>query len=345
MLALLTDEQQMFKELATELAAAAGLVNPGDLDTIDQDKAWHDIAAAGLLSLRVRDAGQPMATGVEVMLAVQALASRLVPLPVLGSGMLSLELLSLAGAPAEWIAELADGRARYAVLLSRDLSRLADLSDAGAVAWDSAGADFLLVLDRTGGCVRLARAAAAGRLSWLASIDLTRRTARVGSLAGAEAVGQPIEPASLDRWLALALTLVSADIVGAMRGALDGVVEYSKRREQFGVPIGSFQAVQHMCAESLVKVEAADSATKYAAWAVDELEPAAALLAARTAKAYSGSVARDVPETVMQVYGGIGQTWESIAHFYLRRTLLDRQVLGDDQVQLALIADSRLGRT
>jgi alkylation response protein AidB-like acyl-CoA dehydrogenase len=47
----------------------------------------------------------------------------------------------------------------------------------------------------------------------------------------------------------------------------------------------------------------------------------------------------------MQVYGGIGQTWESIAHFYLRRTLLDRQVLGDDQVQLALIADSRLGRT
>ncbi len=344
MLALLTDEQQMFKELATELAAATGLINPSDLDTIDQDKAWHDIAAAGLLGLRARDAGQPAASGVEVMLAVQALASRLVPLPVLGSGVLSLELLSLAGAPAEWIDELAEGRARYAVLLSPDLSRLADLGDAGAVAWDSAGADYLLVLDRTGGSVRLARAAAAGALSPLDSIDLTRGTARVSSLAGAETAGQPLEQASLDRWLALALTALSADIVGAMRGALDGVVEYSKRRVQFGVPIGSFQAVQHMCAESLVKVEAAGSATKYAAWAVDELDPAQALLAARTAKAYAGSVARGVPETVMQVYGGIGQTWESIAHFYLRRTLLDRQVLGDDQVQLALIADSRLGR-
>jgi alkylation response protein AidB-like acyl-CoA dehydrogenase len=129
-----------------------------------------------------------------------------------------------------------------------------------------------------------------------------------------------------------------------MRGALDGVVQYAKQRVQFGVPIGSFQAVQHMCAEALVKVEGAASATKYAAWAVDELDPAAALLAARTAKAYAGAVARDVPETVMQVYGGIGQTWESIAHFYLRRTLLDRQVLGDEQAQLAHLADSRLGR-
>lgn len=97
------------------------------------------------------------------MLAVQALASRLVPLPVLGSGVLSLELLSLADAPAEWIDELADGRARYAILLSQDLSRLANLSDAGAVAWDSAGADYLLALDRAGGSARLARTAAGRR--------------------------------------------------------------------------------------------------------------------------------------------------------------------------------------
>jgi alkylation response protein AidB-like acyl-CoA dehydrogenase len=345
MLALLTAEQRMFKQAVTDLAAAAGLVNPADLGTIDTGRAWRDIAAAGLLGLRVREDGRPVATGTEVILAAAALAGRLVPLPVLGSGILALELLALARAPHDWIGELAAGRARYAVLLSPDLSRPADLDDTVAVAWDSAAADYLLVLDRSGGAVRVSRAAAAGQLSRLDSIDLTREAGQVSEPGGlvTEPAGQLLGPSGLDRWLALALTTVSADIVGAMRGALDGVVGYAKQRVQFGVPVGSFQAVQHLCAEALVKVEAADSVTKYAAWAVDELDPADALLAARTAKAYASSVARDVPETVMQVYGGIGQTWENIAHFYLRRALLDRQVLGTEQAQLARIADRRLG--
>lgn len=346
----------MFQEMVTGLAAAAGLVNPADLETLDLDKAWRDVAASGLLGLRVREDGRPVAGGVEVMLAVQGLAARLVPLPVLGSGVLALELLALADAPPDWIAELADGRARYAVLLRADLSGPASAADAGAVAWDSASADYLLTLDQAAGGTRLTRAPAAGRLSPLDSIDLTRPASQLspaGTAAGtaasstagvAEAAGRLLTPADLDRWQALALTAVSADIVGALRGALDGVVGYARQRVQFGVPIGSFQAVQHLCAEMLVKVAGAASATSYAAWAVDELEPAAALLAARTAKACAASVARDVPETVMQVYGGIGQTWESIAHFYLRRTLLDRQVLGDEEAQLAEIADSRLGR-
>jgi hypothetical protein len=265
-------------------------------------------------------------------------------LPVLGSGILALELLALAGAPDSWVDELVAGKARYAVSLSADLSRPADLPGPGAVAWDSEAVDHLLVLDRAAGGAALLRSAAADRVDELDSIDLTRRTSLVRSFAGAEPAGNPLGPADLDRWLALALTAVSADIVGAVRGALDRVVQYSKERVQFGVPIGSFQAVQHLCAEALVKVEGADSATKYAAWAVDELDPAEALLAARTAKAYAGTVARDVPETVMQVYGGIGQTWESIAHLYLRRSLLDREVLGNEHVQLAAIADSRLGR-
>jgi alkylation response protein AidB-like acyl-CoA dehydrogenase len=128
-----------------------------------------------------------------------------------------------------------------------------------------------------------------------------------------------------------------------MRQGLTDVVEYAKQRYQYGVPVGSFQAVQHLCAEALVAVEGADSTVKYAAWAVDELEPADALLAARTAKAYTGITARTVPETIMQVYGGIGQTWEHIAHFVNRRAMLDRQVFGDDDVQLSAIADARLG--
>ena len=149
-------------------------------------------------------------------------------------------------------------------------------------------------------------------------------------------------PEAYTRWQALAITTVCADAVGAMRSGLQGVVEYSKERIQYGVPIGSFQAIQHLCAEACVQTEGASSATKYAAWAVDELEPEEALLAARTAKAYTCSVARQVPETVMQVYGGIGQTWEHIAHLFTRRALLDRLLFGDQNEQLSRIADARL---
>jgi alkylation response protein AidB-like acyl-CoA dehydrogenase len=82
---------------------------------------------------------------------------------------------------------------------------------------------------------------------------------------------------------------------------------------------------------------------KYAAWAVDELPAAEALLAARTANAYASDVAPDVGEIVLQVYGGIGQTWEHIAHFFLRRMMLSAQVLGDASAQWERIADARLG--
>jgi alkylation response protein AidB-like acyl-CoA dehydrogenase len=121
------------------------------------------------------------------------------------------------------------------------------------------------------------------------------------------------------------------------------VVEYSKTRIQYGVPIGSFQAVQHMCAEMLVETEAAASVTNYAAWAVDELDAGAGLLAARTAKAYCAPVAKQVGEMLMQAYGGIGQTWEHEAHLRTRRVMFDRKIFGDEAYQLLAIADLRMG--
>jgi Acyl-CoA dehydrogenase, C-terminal domain len=341
MLALLTDEQRMLRDMAGKLADEAGILNPSELPGVDRDRAWHGVSQAGLLGLRERTAGVPAASGIEVMLVIGALAGRLVPAPLV-SGTLALELLSLAGAPAAWTSAIASGVTRYAVLLTPDLLRLAATGEAGAVAWDSGGADYLLALEHSADGTYVTRQTAGG-LSAVDGIDLTRNTARLESPVGGERSGRPVSPENLDRWLALALTAVSADIVGASRAALERVVQYSGERVQFGVPIGSFQAVQHLCAQAFVKVEAADSATKYAAWAIDELTPADALLAARTAKAYASSIAVNVPETVMQVYGGIGQTWENIAHLYLRRALLDRQVLGNEGVQFDAIAGIRLG--
>jgi hypothetical protein len=299
-----------------------------------------------LLSLRVRDGdGVPSATGVEVMLVAEALGGALAPLPF-GGSILASDLLSMAGAPDSWLAEIAGGEARYGLALTPDLLALADVrSMAGAIGWDVDQAGHVLAMSGSSGRERrVVRVALDGRFQREPSGDLTRTLVRNRSGAvEVEDAGGPVMADSLQRWLALAITTVSADVVGAMRAGLSGVVDYSKERVQYGVPIGSFQAVQHLCAEALIKTEAAASATDYAAWAVDILAPAEALLAARTAKAYCCFAAREVTETVMQVYGGIGQTWEHVAHLYTRRVLMDQQLFGDQSEQLLRIADSRLG--
>src|SRR4029078_4945741 len=114
-------------------------------------------------------------------------------------------------------------------------------------------------------------------------------------------------------------------------------------RRQFGVPVGSFQAVQHLLAEAHCLVEGAHSATLHATWAVDALDPPEALMAGRVAKAYAARAARTVGETAVQVHGGIGNTWECMVHVHLRRALLSSQWFGDDDVQLCELQRTRLG--
>ncbi|GAA5078370.1 alkylation response protein AidB-like acyl-CoA dehydrogenase [Thermocatellispora tengchongensis] len=346
MLALLDAEQQMLKEVAGQIARAAEVANPGDLKTRDRAAAWESLAQAGLLGLRVRDEeGRPSASGVEVAVVAEALGAGLVPVPYLGSAVLATELLALAGAGPE-AEELAAGGKRAGILLNRDLSAPARLpGDEQGYAWDCDGAAEALALVEAPGGAQVVRVPLDGAFTPVAGADLTRSLARYDAPidpSGLTRAGRPLTEAELARWEALALAALCADTVGVMRSAVTKAVEYAKERIQYGVPIGSFQAVQHMCAEAYVSAEAAASATGYAAWAVDVLEPGEALTAARTAKAQCGAVAREVTETVMQIFGGIGQTYEHIAHVHTRRALTDRQVLGDEDAQLLRIADVRL---
>jgi len=150
------------------------------------------------------------------------------------------------------------------------------------------------------------------------SVDLT------GSLAGV--VAAPAELAELSdeesgRWYALALAVTTADIVGAARGTQVLATDYAKVREQYGSAIGSYQAVAHLLAESLALIEGSISVARHAAWAVDELPVREAIEAGRIAKIYCARAAMTVCETSIQVHGGIGNTWECLAHVYLRRVL------------------------
>lgn len=149
-------------------------------------------------------------------------------------------------------------------------------------------------------------------------VDLTRWQAAAGE---ATAAGE-LDADKATRAHALALVVTAADILGAARGTLDLATDYAKMREQYGKAIGSYQAIAHLLAESLVLIEGSISILRYAAWAVDEEEPAVALEAARVAKVYCARSAHTVCETSIQVHGGIGNTWECLAHVYLRRVLV-----------------------
>ncbi|MGE0215225.1 acyl-CoA dehydrogenase family protein [Mycolicibacterium sp.] len=150
------------------------------------------------------------------------------------------------------------------------------------------------------------------------TVDLT------GSLAGVQESPPELAELSGDvsgRWYALALAATTADILGAARGAHALATEYAKVREQYGAVIGSYQAVAHLLAEGLALIEGSISVARYAAWAVDELPVREAVEAARVAKIYCARAAVTVCETSIQVHGGIGNTWECLAHVYLRRVL------------------------
>jgi alkylation response protein AidB-like acyl-CoA dehydrogenase len=120
----------------------------------------------------------------------------------------------------------------------------------------------------------------------------------------------------------------AAEMLGAMRRCMEMSVEYAKVRNQFGQPIGMFQAIKHACAEMLLDVENAHGATYYAAWAQDGHTPDAAL-AASVAKAYVSDASRKVCGSAIQVHGGIGFTWEYDLHLYFKRAKHLEALYGD----------------
>ncbi|KAA0236144.1 MAG: hypothetical protein EDR02_02835 [Actinobacteria bacterium] len=138
-------------------------------------------------------------------------------------------------------------------------------------------------------------------------------------LGGAEAV---------EAFIDLGSTAYAAEMLGAAAEMLDASVEYAGERVQFDRPIGSFQAVKHRCADMLVDVEGMRSAVYYASWAISASD-ADASIAASTAKIWCSDASKRVMASALQVHGGIGFTWESDVHLYLKRSQLDEVSFGD----------------
>jgi alkylation response protein AidB-like acyl-CoA dehydrogenase len=165
------------------------------------------------------------------------------------------------------------------------------------------------------------------------SIDPTRPAGRVSAPDEAgDALSGDVARA-VDR----ALVAVSSELVGVCGRALSMTVAYVKDRKQFGVPIGSYQAVSHRCAQMLLDTERARSITAFAAWAADA-DPTRLGEAAAMAKAAASDAGVEVTTSAIQAHGGIGFTWEADVHWLYKRALLDASLLGGAKRQRARLA-------
>jgi alkylation response protein AidB-like acyl-CoA dehydrogenase len=179
----------------------------------------------------------------------------------------------------------------------------------------------------------------------VASIDPTRSAAEVtlgepvGKNAGEQVDRQAGEPlqGDLSGGLDRALVAVAAELVGVCDRALAMTVAYVKERRQFGVPVGSYQAVSHRCAQMLLDTERARAAAAYAAWAADA-DPERLPQAAAMAKASASEAGVEVCASAIQAHGGIGFTWEADVHWLYKRALLDAALLGGAKRQRARLA-------
>jgi hypothetical protein len=141
--------------------------------------------------------------------------------------------------------------------------------------------------------------------------------------------GTPVTRHDLDNVENLTATLFAAEAAGVAQWCLDTAVAYAKIREQFDRPIGSFQAVQHLCADMLQALELGRAGAYYALWACDADDPAERHRAAVMAKAFSGDALAHVGASAIQVFGGVGFTWEHDIHLFYKRLLTLQEAYGD----------------
>ena len=168
------------------------------------------------------------------------------------------------------------------------------------------------------------------------ALDPTRTLGRVNTYGAT-----PLGSGDLDHVLAKAAVVLAFEQVGVAEACLDLAVEYAKVRQQFGKPIGSFQAIKHKCADMLLLVESARSAALGAAFAMDAGE-ADAHLSAHTAKAFCSDAAFQCAGESIQIHGGIGFTWEHDAHFYFKRARATQSLFGHPRVHREKVAAAML---
>ncbi len=336
---LLQDSVAGVLERAAPLARVRTFAGSDEPVARDAWSALTNLGAAGVLIDEAH--GGLGLTVLDAALIAEALGAHAAPSPFLGSAVLAPLALSLAGSPAQqaaWLPRLAAGGLIAGVAMhewtagARDgAGVIADkdrLTGTSLFAIDAVGADILVIADKAGDLHLIEAAAPGVEIIPLATIDATRRFAEVRfEGAAAEPLPAARRGLAIARLRDAAFVMLAADMLGASQAMLDKAVAYAKERRQFGRPIGSFQAVKHLCAEMAAELEPARALVWYAAYAFDAV-PAEAPLMAAHAKAHLAEISRFVARTATEVHGGIGFTDLLGLHFWFKRVGVDRQLLG-----------------
>lgn len=322
-MATITDEQFAARELVRDWAA--GSVATEAVRDIEQGEpnAWQPVfnglAGLGLFGVAVpEDCGGAGGSIEDLAAMVEEAARALVPGPVVTTA-----LATLVVSDPELLGALAAGQRTAGVALDSDVEYdEAAAQVSGTVPFVLGGVAGGLLLVPAGDAWLLIDGAAEGvSVEALQATDFSRPLARVVlTSAAATVIDAPVSD--------LTAALLSAEAAGVTGWALDTAVEYAKVREQFGKPIGSFQAIKHLCAEMLCRTEQVAVAATDAARAAQDGDPTQLSIAAAIAAGVAIDAVKATTKDCIQVLGGIGITWEHDAHLYLRRAYGIGQFLG-----------------
>ncbi|HYX52933.1 MAG TPA: acyl-CoA dehydrogenase family protein [Candidatus Limnocylindrales bacterium] len=340
----LSESQQILKDTARKFFAGEcpmPEVRPLMETETAYDKAlWEKMAAQGFTGIIFAEEFGGMGLGVvELALLMEEAGYALLPGPLF-STIWAGSMMDACGSEQQkqkYLPKICSGQTRGAVaFLETGTSwNLDDLKLSGSTGkltgsklfvCDAAIADFLVVPCADG--VYFVSSGASGlKITPMKGMDLTRKIYSVQfSNTPAEKLAGNLSSSA--RALEMATVALTAELAGSMQRVLELTVGYAKTRKQFGKPIGSFQAVQHMCADMYLETESVRSSAYYSAWALQE-NTADASVAVSIAKMYASDAARNTGNRGIQVHGGMGFTWENDVHLYYRRAKASETMLGD----------------
>ncbi len=354
----ITDEQLALQASIREWAKRAGTLNlvrgleppdgapgsgpgeAGEAGAAGAARTWRELAGLGVFSIAVpAEAGGAGGSAADLAAALEQITDALVPGPVMPTLLAGLALTGLAGQPAAkaLLPDVAAGRASVAVGLTTgtatgtwrgDGTLLVNGEVSLVLGGGSTSHALLGAATDTGAAWYLLPAGhPAARITRRTPVDFSRSLADIrltDAVIGSDQVLGGLDTARLRD---LAATLFAAEAAAVAGWCGRTAAQYARTRHQFGRPIGSFQAVKHLCAGLLCRAEPAAALAWDAARALDEA-PDEHPLAAAAAAAVALDAAVENAKDCIQVLGGIGFTWEHDAHLYLRRGLALRQLLG-----------------
>ncbi|MEX1177297.1 MAG: acyl-CoA dehydrogenase family protein [Nitriliruptor sp.] len=363
-----TDEQQLLRDTVREAlrkrATSARVREVMMTDDAADEDGWRELAELGLVGLLISEADGGSGAGVvEAAIVAEELGRVLLPVPFLSSAVFGAALVTAAGSEdqrASVLPGVAAGTTKLAVAHLDTAGHLTADPGVRAVrdgdSWvldgqagfviDGLVAETIVTAATTddGLALFLVPAGADGlSRERVPVLDLTRpmatvayegvRVADTDRLAGGDAV------TALHRATATATAVLANEQVGGATRCLEDATAYAKERIQFGRAIGSFQAVKHKLAETLVKVESARSAAYHAARAVAAEDSDEAAIAVPLAASFCAEVYETASADALQIFGGIGFTWEHDIHLYFKRAKASKLLLGSPRHHRRLLGD------